>query len=85
MTNTLFAPFLASWMLKEPVRKWDLIGIVLGFSGMLCLVQPWKSNLNVSESAKDFIGCCFGGIAALTAAIAIIYTRRLTGSLHYTV
>jgi drug/metabolite transporter (DMT)-like permease len=46
MTNTLIAPFLASWMLKEPVKKWDMIGIMLGFLGMLCLVQPWKSNLN---------------------------------------
>lgn len=46
MTNTLIAPFLASWMLKEPVKKWDLIGIILGFNGMLCLVQPWKTNLN---------------------------------------
>jgi drug/metabolite transporter (DMT)-like permease len=38
MTNTLFAPFLAHYMLKERIKLWDIIGICLGFSGMICLI-----------------------------------------------
>ena len=41
-TCTLFSPFLAAWLIKEPIRLWDIIGIIFGFTGMLLLVQPWK-------------------------------------------
>lgn len=37
-TNTLMAPFLGKAILGEPIRKWDIIGILCGFSGMLMLV-----------------------------------------------
>jgi len=50
MSNTLIAPFLARWMLKEPIKKWDIIGIVLGFTGMLLIVQPWTNSEDKHEA-----------------------------------
>ena len=37
-TNTLMAPFLGKAILGEQVKKWDIIGILFGFCGMLMLV-----------------------------------------------
>ena len=36
--NTLMAPFLGQAILGEPIKKWDIIGILCGFGGMLMLV-----------------------------------------------
>ena len=36
--NTLMAPFLGRAILGEPIKKWDIIGILCGFGGMLMLV-----------------------------------------------
>jgi drug/metabolite transporter (DMT)-like permease len=73
MTNTLIAPFLASYMLQERIKLWDIIGIILGFCGMICLIQPWKTPDESSDASKDLIGCCFGLAASLSAAIAFVY------------
>ena len=73
MTNTLFAPFLAHYMLKERIKLWDIIGIGLGFCGMICLIQPWKTPDQNSDSSNDFKGCCFGFAASVSAAIAFVY------------
>jgi len=40
-TNTLMAPFIARCFLGEKIKKWDLIGICIGFCGMLMIVQPF--------------------------------------------
>lgn len=37
-TNTLMAPFLGKAILGEPIKKWDIIGILCGFSGMLMII-----------------------------------------------
>ena len=42
--NTLMCPFLARWMLKEQIKPADIIGIIIGFGGLLMLVQPWKTE-----------------------------------------
>jgi drug/metabolite transporter (DMT)-like permease len=84
MSNTLLAPFLAYYMLNEPIKRWDIIGIGLGFTGMICLIQPWKTDANV-DAHKDMIGCCFGLMAAFAAAVAFVYQKRLADALHYTV
>lgn len=44
MTGSLFVPFLASKLLDEQIKKWDIIGILLGFVGMVLLVRPWESK-----------------------------------------
>ena len=73
MSNTLISPFLARYMLKEPIKLWDIIGILLGFTGMICLIQPWKAPNDDVDPRKDLIGCFFGLMAALVAAVAFVY------------
>jgi drug/metabolite transporter (DMT)-like permease len=75
MTGSLLIPFLADKMLGEAIKKWDIIGILLGFIGMICLTRPWASANE--ESKNDLIGCFFGCLAATTMALAMVYTRKL--------
>jgi len=44
MTGSLFVAFLASQLLDEQIKKWDIVGILLGFVGMVLLVRPWESK-----------------------------------------
>ena len=37
-TNTFFNPFLAYYMIGEPLKKWDFVGISVGFVGMILLI-----------------------------------------------
>ena len=37
-TNTLMIPIIASIYLKEKMLKWDIVGIILGFSGMIMII-----------------------------------------------
>lgn len=84
MTNTLYCPFLAYFMLGEPVKTWDIIGITFGFTGMILLVQPWRGTGDITLE-NDLIGCFLGLFSGIIAAIALIYTRRLAANLHFTV
>jgi drug/metabolite transporter (DMT)-like permease len=43
-TNTLMSPFIASRMLGQPIKKWDIVGIIIGFLGMLMIVQPFDTS-----------------------------------------
>ena len=43
-TNTLMAPFFSYLILGEKVKKWDIIGILIGFIGMLMLVRPFQDE-----------------------------------------
>ena len=85
MTNTLIAPFLASHMLKERIKRWDIIGILLGFCGMIFLIQPWKTKDEGSNVGNNFVGCCFGLGASFSAAVAFFYQKRLADDIHFTI
>ena len=37
-TNTLMLPFFARCILKEKILKWDVIGISVGFVGMILII-----------------------------------------------
>ena len=41
-TNTLMIPFFGKWILNEQVYKADYAAIVVGFVGMLLIVQPFN-------------------------------------------
>lgn len=73
MSNTLISPFLAVYILNERVKRWDIIGILLGFLGMIFLVQPWKSADQDSDASKNLIGGFFGLCASVTAAYAFVF------------
>jgi drug/metabolite transporter (DMT)-like permease len=44
MSGSLFLPFLAYYMLNERIKVADIVGMCLGFTGMLCLFKPWVVN-----------------------------------------
>lgn len=35
-------PFVARFINKEKVLKWDLLAILIGFVGMIMVIQPYK-------------------------------------------
>jgi drug/metabolite transporter (DMT)-like permease len=41
--ESLFSPFIAYYTMREPVKSADLMGILLCISGMLLLLQPWRT------------------------------------------
>ena len=96
-TSTLIAPFLGRAILGEAIKKWDIIAIMLGFGGMLMLVNPFGSSedpatttveadTEMEEGGKmrDLIGCGIAVLAATNAALAIIYVRKLSDQVHVT-
>ena len=50
--NTLLIPFFARCILKEKILKWDIFGIVVGFAGMILIIQPYKAVGNDSNSSE---------------------------------
>ena len=89
------APFQAKAILGEPIKKWDIIGIVFGFIGMLMIIRPFGStssdvtdvssvDQDSSGVSKDLIGSGISLFAAFNAALAIIYIRKLSDQVHCT-
>lgn len=42
--ESLFSPFIAYYALGESVKTADLMGIWLGFTGVVLMLQPWNSQ-----------------------------------------
>lgn len=42
--NSLFIPILAHFINRDKIIKWDIIGILIAFFGMVLVVQPFKSG-----------------------------------------
>jgi len=45
-TNSMFISFFSWIMLGEIISKWDIVGIIGGFIGMLMVMQPFKTSEN---------------------------------------
>ena len=65
----LFVIALSSWLLHEPFNRSRLIGVVIGFAGMLIVVRP-GGGLNPQ-------GVALGVLTAITFAAFQIATRRV--------
>lgn len=89
--NTIMIPFFASYFIKEPISKFDILGIVVGFTGMLLIIQPWKfaetDGDSVSHESKmmDLVGIGIAIGSAVTGALAIVCIRLMSCSFHYSV
>ncbi|HEY8592786.1 MAG TPA: DMT family transporter [Sphingomicrobium sp.] len=66
----IFATMLAALVLGEPTGKWRWGAVVIGFAGVLVIVQPGSSHIGLYGGAVAIA-------AALTTACAIIAIRRL--------
>ena len=91
-TNTLMLPFFARCILKEKILKWDVLGICIGFAGMILIVQPYKvvgnapqSDENKAALLNEIIGDLLALAAAVAGALAIVYVRQVTQNLHNSV
>ena len=87
-TNNLMLPFMAKCLLGEKIKVWDVIGIIAGFSGVLILVQPWKvpeDEMGNNSFADNMIGCGFAVGAAISAALALTFLKRLTNRVNFEV
>jgi drug/metabolite transporter (DMT)-like permease len=45
--NTLLIPIFARCILGEPILRIDSFAIMMGFVGMVLIVQPFKQNVDV--------------------------------------
>ena len=48
-TNTLMIPFFARIIVKEKILKWDFVGILIGFIGMVLVIEPF-GKLSLDDS-----------------------------------
>lgn len=92
-TNTLMIPFFALCILKEPLRKQDIIAIIISFVGMILIIQPFKTDSLESVEGESFwdsfkyelVGIVFALLGAVSGALAIIFNRKVSQELHFTV
>lgn len=85
--NTLFIPVFSYIFNREKMIKWDFFGIIIGFIGMIMVIQPYKAVENeVYDFWTDILGCFIAFIAALTSAACVAFIQRLAkANIHYTV
>lgn len=74
-TTPLWVTPVAVWFGKEALTRSKLIGLILGFAGMLLLVRPWELDWHYSTL---LLGNILLLSAALSWAIAMLYTRYAT-------
>ena len=41
MMSPFISPFLSMVLIGEPIKIVDIVGVLLGFTGMLLILQPW--------------------------------------------
>ena len=71
--NTLMIPLFARCILKEPILKVDAFGIIIGFFGMILIIQPFGQE----SKANEEIGAIFALLAAVAGSISIVYIRKM--------
>ncbi len=69
----LLALGLGAWILKIPLTERKKISIFLGFSGVFCLMQPWKHG---GLQAEYWLGYLLAFAAALCWSLYSIFSAR---------
>jgi len=73
-TVPIWTAIMAAIFLDERFTRWRVAGIVLGFIGILVIVQPGPAMLQASEST---IGLASVMAAAICYAATFVYTRHM--------
>ena len=81
---SLMVPFMAVIILKESINKFDIIGIIIGFIGMMLVIQPWRKPQNLEEQ-NEIIGDVIAFFGAITGALAVVANRTVSKSIHFTI
>lgn len=71
-TTPLWVALLAPLILGERLTKGRILSVLIGFAGILVVVQPWQNSLEPGAIAVV--------IAAIAFALSLITTKRLTGT-----
>lgn len=67
---------MAWWVIAEPLRTLDLVGVGFGTLGMLLIVKPWQAE---SQSAvNELIGSAFSLLGAFCNAYACVLQRKIS-------
>lgn len=75
------SPFAAKYALNEPIKQADITGIILGFVGMLLVLQPWKQQSTI-DLESDLIGAAWAFVGAVLDAWLFVFCRRLSTTFH---
>lgn len=80
-TAPVLVPFLASWILKESVRREALMAIVLALVGVVAVIGPDLHNLDLSSGIGiGLAAVSASGVAGATIGIRLV--RRHTPSFN---
>ena len=96
--NTIMIPICAYCIVREKIRKQDIIAIVISFAGMLLIIQPFKSSeANINEDpeitkakfwktfAAESVGFGLAFMAAVAGALSVIFNKKCSDELHNSV
>lgn len=72
----LYVPFVILIWRKVPIDQRLWLGIILGFVGLVFILQPWKAILGASVLQIE-IGTLYGLISGLSLSIALVSMRVL--------
>ena len=69
-------PFFARCILKEKIKKVDLVAIIISFVGMILIIQPFGGGqVSTKDVAQDLLGVGLSLLAAAAGALSVIYNR----------
>lgn len=78
----LFTVIMAALLLKEQVRLYRWIAVIIGFSGILIMLAgPLRHSVSTATAAASF-GVIFALLAALCTATSLVQIRFLNGIEH---
>lgn len=69
----IFVAILAPLVLREKARERTFIAVAIAFTGLVLLLEPWRSSL----SASDVIGGALGAGSAIFYASNVLVNKRL--------
>lgn len=71
LSSPLFMPFIAWWWLSEPAGKNSIIALLIGFLGVILILQPNGDNAMTWAALIGLLG-------AILAAVARVTIRRMS-------
>jgi len=67
----LIVPFLAHWIVRERINKWEISGLIFALMGTI-----WLSMKQIKLSPSQFNGVVVALLSAFLCASYIVFTRR---------
>jgi drug/metabolite transporter (DMT)-like permease len=62
-----------AFLRQEPINRYTVLGLVLGFAGVLLIARPWNSG----ASAVNAEGVLYMLVGSLSVGCSFVYARRL--------